>query len=124
MGMRNYRHIEVRPISGALGAELHGVDISRDLENDVVGEMRQALLDHLVIFLRDQKATPDGLIGVSSSIKADVTKTREDRIKAAGAEHKVLTAEHPIVRTHPETGRKALYTSRAHTAHIRGWTEK
>jgi taurine dioxygenase len=70
------------------------------------------------------KATLDGLLGVSSSIKADVTKTREDRLKAAGAEHKVLSAEHPIVRTHPETGRRALYTSRAHTAHIKGWTEK
>jgi len=46
--MRNYRHIEVRPISGALGAEIHGVDISRELEDDVVGEMRQAFLDHLV----------------------------------------------------------------------------
>ncbi len=56
--MRNYRHIEVRPIAGALGAELHGIDISRQLEDDVAGEVRQALLDHLVIFLRDQKATP------------------------------------------------------------------
>ena len=56
--MRNYRHIEVRPIAGALGAELHGVDMSRDLEDDVVGEVRQAFLDHLVIFLRDQNVTP------------------------------------------------------------------
>ena len=69
------------------------------------------------------KQTLDGLVGVSSSVKAEVTKTREDRMKAAGAEHKVLSAEHPIVRRHPETGRKALYTSEAHTAHIKGWTE-
>ena len=56
--MRNYRHIEVRPIAGALGAEIHGVDISRELGDDVVREMRLAFLDHLVIFLLSQKATP------------------------------------------------------------------
>src|SRR5215475_13451808 len=176
--MRNYRHIEVRPIAGALGAEILGVDMARDLEDDVVAETRQAFLDNLVIFLRDQKATPrqqlafarrfgepieypmlkglpespmitpvikleherhnfggiwhsdttylaqppmgsmllarevpafggdtmfanqylayeslsdglkqtlDGLLGVSSSSKADVTKTREDALKQAGA---------------------------------------
>ena len=70
------------------------------------------------------KKALDGLIGVSSSSKADVTKTREDRMKAAGAELKVLAAEHPLVRTHPETGRKALFTSVAHTSHIKGWTEQ
>src|SRR5262245_57828534 len=70
------------------------------------------------------KGTLEGLVGVSSSVKADVSRTREDMLKKAGVEHKVLDAEHPIVRTHPETGRKALYTSAAHTAHIKGWTEK
>ena len=216
--MRNYRHIEVKPISGALGAEIAGVDMARDLDDEVVAEVRHALLDHLVIFLRNQKATPqqhlafarrfgepieypqlkglpeapmitpvikleherhnfggiwhsdttylpeppmgsmllarevppyggdtmfanqylayealsdglrktlDGMVGVSSSAKADVTRTREDALKqaGAGATPKTLQAEHPIVRTHPETGRKALYTSDAHTACIKGWTE-
>jgi taurine dioxygenase len=216
--MRNYRHIEVKPIAGALGAEIAGVDMARDLDDEVVAEVRHALLDHLVIFLRDQKATPqqhlafarrfgepieypqlkglpeapmitpvvkleherhnfggiwhsdttylveppmgsmllarevppyggdtmfanqylayealseglrktlDGLVGVSSSAKADVTRTREDALKQAGADAtpKTLQAEHPIVRIHPETGRRALYTSDAHTACIKGWTE-
>ena len=52
--MRNYRHIEVRPLAGALGAEVLGVDMARELDDEVVGEVRQAFLDHLVIFLRDQ----------------------------------------------------------------------
>jgi taurine dioxygenase len=215
--MRNYRHVEVRPLAGALGAEVVGVDMACELEDDVVKEVRQAFLDHLVIFLRDQKVTPqqqvafarrfgepmeypqlpglpeaplitpvvklehernnfggmwhtdttylaeppmgtmllaleappyggdtmfanqylayealsdglretlEGLIAVSSSAKAEVSKTAEDRMKAAGLERKALIAEHPLVRTHPETGRKALYTSDAHTVSIKGWTEK
>src|SRR4051812_30968456 len=56
--MRNYKYIEVRPVAGALGAELGGVDMAKDLDAEVAAEVRQALLDHLVIFLSDQTATP------------------------------------------------------------------
>lgn len=56
---REYRHFEVHRVAGALGAELEGVDLSRDLDDDVMGEIRQALLDHLVIFFRDQRLTPE-----------------------------------------------------------------
>ena len=52
--MTTYQHISVRRLSGAVGAEIGGVDISRDLDDDAIAEIRRALLDHLVIFFRDQ----------------------------------------------------------------------
>ena len=51
-------HLSVRPIAGNCGAEVHGVDISQDLDDATIGEIRGALLDHGVIFFRDQHLTP------------------------------------------------------------------
>jgi taurine dioxygenase len=214
---RTYRHIEAKPVAGSLGAEIHGVNVAAPLDDAVISEIRQALLDHLVIFFRDQKLTPheqlafasrfgepmeypqlkglpecpmitpvlklaheqvnfggvwhsdttyltrppmasmlyaleippyggdtifanqyeayetlseglrkvlDGLTGVNTSTKADASKTREERLKSAGVEMKVLTGEHPVVRTHPETGRRALYVNIGHTSHFKGWTQE
>ena len=215
--MRNA--LEIRPIAGAIGAELHGVDLSDDLSADIIAAIRQALLNHLVIFFRGQTLPParflalahrfgtpieypfvkgldgfpeiiavaklehersnfggiwhsdttyleqppmgtllvarevppqggdtlfanqylayetlsprmramlDGLRAVSSSAKADVSRTREDRIKSDGTAvaRTELAAEHPVVRTHPETGRKALYVNVAHTARFADMTEE
>lgn len=54
-----YENITLRPISGSLGAEIHGVDLAGELDDKTVAEIKQALLDNLVIFFRDQDITPD-----------------------------------------------------------------
>ena len=47
--------IDVRPISGNIGAEIHGVNIAANPSDEIIAQLRQALVDHCVIFFRDQK---------------------------------------------------------------------
>lgn len=211
--------LDIQPIAGALGAEVNGVNLADDLPDATIAEIRQALLDNLVIFFRDQtlpndrfsslakrfgqpveypfikgidgfpeiiavsklehernnfggvwhsdttyldqpplgtmlvarelppyggdtlfanqymayealsdgmKSFLDGATGISTSAKADVSRTREDRVKSDGTEaaRKTLEAHHPAVRTHPETGRRALYVNTAHTQRFDNMTEE
>jgi taurine dioxygenase len=211
--------IRVEPVAGALGAEISGVDLSRDLSDETVAAIRRAWLEHLVVFFRDQELPParflafarrfgdvieypfvkgldehpeiipvlklpdeqinfggvwhsdttyltvppmasmlvarevppaggdtlfanmylaydslsagmkkvlDGLVAVNSSANADASRTREDRMKdsARADARQEYVATHPAVRTHPETGRKALYVNVAHTVGFEGMTRE
>lgn len=54
-----YQRIRVLPISGALGAEIEGVDAARPLDEETAAEIRRAFAEYLVVFFRDQHLTPE-----------------------------------------------------------------
>ena len=52
-----FSRIETRPLSPTIGAEIHGVDLRRDLDDATISDIRAALLKHKVVFFRDQNIT-------------------------------------------------------------------
>lgn len=211
--MTPYQQITVTPIAGALGAEINGVYLGK-LNDAAFSEIRAALLEHQVIFFRDQELTRDehkafgrrfgglhihpflqplkeeghpefvvlesdakhpfvaeawhsdvtfqpepplgsvlrcvaapefggdtmwasmyaayealsdtmqhllsGLIAIHDTSRTFSRDTyRTEHIGGKRAEH-IVSAEHPIIRTHPETGRKALFVNSIFTQSIKG----
>ena len=53
-----YRHVQVQQWAGACGAVVSGVDLATDLADGAVAEIRRAILDHGVVFVREQTLTP------------------------------------------------------------------
>lgn len=54
-----YQHIEVKPVTGRIGAEITGIKLSGDLNQDVVAEFNHALLKYKVVFVRGQQHLTD-----------------------------------------------------------------
>jgi taurine dioxygenase len=65
--MRNTR-FEVLPTSGALGAELLGIDLSEPLDAAGAADIRQALNEHGVVFFRDQCLSPGQHVAFAESM--------------------------------------------------------
>lgn len=59
MGMS--MNIQVRPLAGAGGAEVRGVDLSRELVPPAWEEIRRAFVEHVAIFFPDQHLGPQAI---------------------------------------------------------------
>jgi taurine dioxygenase len=53
-----YKHIAPRALTGALGAEIAGLDLSRPLDDAVFAEVEAAFHEHVVLVFPDQQWTP------------------------------------------------------------------
>ena len=51
--------IRISPVTPRIGAEVSGVDLARPLDDDTVRAIRAALVEHQVLFFRDQELTLD-----------------------------------------------------------------
>ncbi len=60
--MTHETYLDIRPISGALGAEIGGVDLASPPSPAVADALRNALLAHKVVVFRDQSLTPAQLL--------------------------------------------------------------
>lgn len=50
--------VEIRPLTGRIGAELPGLDLT-EVDDEAVAAIRTALLAHKVLFFRDQRLDPE-----------------------------------------------------------------
>ncbi len=55
-------NLSIRRLAGALGAEIGGVDLSEPLDDRTIAAIRQALVEHQVVFFRDQSLTPEAQV--------------------------------------------------------------
>ena len=56
--LSTYKHISPRPLCGALGAEIAGIDLSQPLADEVFAEIEAAFHEHIVLVFPDQHWTP------------------------------------------------------------------
>ena len=50
--------ITARPIAGALGAEIEGINLTQSVDQDDYKQIRKLLIEHEVIFFRNQDISP------------------------------------------------------------------
>jgi taurine dioxygenase len=68
--MKTDASLTVKPLTGILGAEVAGLDLRQELDEDAIEGLRRLLNDHLVVFFRDQDITPERQVAFASRFGA------------------------------------------------------
>ncbi len=106
--------VDVRPLSGHTGAEVHGVDLRDPLAPEVLAQVRAALLEWKVVFFRDQDITPEQQIAFGRQF-GEVTPAHPT-LPAAIPEHpEILVLDNEAYARAEGTGQGPSIESRWHT---------
>ena len=132
-----HNSLAVRKVAGALGAEIGGVDLSQDLDDGTIAAIRQALVEHQVIFFRDQDLSPErhlafgrrfGPLNIHPYVKGmdghpeimEIIKEPSDKLNFGGGWHSDMSfLETPSIGSilyaveTPEWGGDTLFASQA-----------
>jgi taurine dioxygenase len=85
--------VTVRPTGAALGADIEGADLAREISTETVAAIKQAWSEHLVLRFRGQSLTDEQLMRFSSHIgELDWAPTAAGRVKVAGEDRWVESA--------------------------------
>ncbi|MEZ5936703.1 MAG: TauD/TfdA family dioxygenase [Hyphomonadaceae bacterium] len=108
----------------ALGSQLYAMEVP-DVGGDTLFASQYAAYDSLSEGL---KATLDGMRAIHTAAEEYGARGHSSR-KRASMDSEVVgddvpEYEHPVVRTHPETGRKGLYVNPGFTLRFAGWTRR
>lgn len=52
----------ITPVPGACGAEVDGIDLRAQLDDQIIADIRQAFVEHHVLFFRDQHLDPNAQV--------------------------------------------------------------
>jgi len=116
--------VTVRPTGEALGADIEGIDLSRQLSADIVDEIREVWGDHLVLRFRGQKLDDDQLMRFSAHfgeldlapvIAAARVKTPTDRSGSGRGGTRYVSVISTSSRTARRSGALGAYESIWHT---------
>ena len=58
----SYQNIEVKPIAGRIGAKIKGVNLAEKISDEIISEIRKALVEYKVIFFRGQELDANGQV--------------------------------------------------------------
>jgi alpha-ketoglutarate-dependent taurine dioxygenase len=86
-------YFEIKPVQPSIGAEIHGLDISKPLAPAVRDAVRAAVVKHKVVFFRDQTLDNDSQSAFASQFGTPYTHPSPNRDEKISSIHRIAAED-------------------------------